>query len=997
MALSKDVVIRLLGDASSAEKAIKSAADAAEVSVGAYKRAEREQAKQAAAAQKAAQQQAESMASVGRGAVVFGAVVAAGLAASTKAAVDWESAWAGVQKTVDGTPAQMQELEDALRGLATTLPATHEEIAGVAEAAGQLGIARGDIVEFTKVAIAMGVSTNLSSEDAATGLARLSNIMGTSASDVDRLGSVLVGLGNAGASTEGEILAMGLRIAAAGRQAKMTEGDVLGIANAMSSMGIEAEAGGTAISTVIKKIHSAVLDGSEDLETYAELAGMTSQQFAKAWGEDASGALVKVVAGLGKVQTSGQNVNTVLGELGLKDIRVSDTMLRLSGNSQLLADSLNTGNKAWSENNALMNEANQRYATTASKVQIAQNTLNDAAITIGDTLLPVLATGVDVVADLARGFGELPGWMQSTVVVLGAVTAGVALLGGGAAVATPKLLAFRTEMALLAGSSGAAAGAVGKFGMFMTGPWGAAIGVATIALGGLVAWLGNSSKASESAKSYQEQLAAALRESKGAIDDNVRALAAQKAAEEMVGDSDLLQVTEQLAGPGGLPKLTDALLGNKGAYEDLIGAADAYAQAALVAAGGNTEDLGFQKAMETSQAYKGALEDLAPSVGAAVAENERLAAATAKSGTAADGSTPQIAGAAEATEDLAEGGEDAADAAENLAKALDALNGPTLDVRDATRQYQEAMDAAVAAAAENGQTLDINTEAGRKNAEALDGVATSAMEQANAIYNSTGSYEGFRTSLESARGSLFDQAKAFGMTDEEARAYVDTVLRIPDEAATGLELQNYDRTRDQLIDVFNRVAAIPPGKTVNMQALTAEATEQLRQLGFKVDLLPDGTVNVTAETEQAKKDLAALTATRTVKIVAETVGGTFGSLATAAGGKKPGERAVGGSVWPGEPFLVGEKGPELVTFGRNGYVTPAGQTAQILGSMRQPAAAVAPLLPTPRDGGWAGGPTSASYSRTYAPQITIPNARPLTAREVLDAARDDDWLHGPRR
>lgn len=69
-----------------------------------------------------------------------GAALAAGLGVAGKAAIDWESAWAGVNKTVDGTPAQMAALEQGLRNMAKTLPATHQEIAAVAEAAGQLGV-----------------------------------------------------------------------------------------------------------------------------------------------------------------------------------------------------------------------------------------------------------------------------------------------------------------------------------------------------------------------------------------------------------------------------------------------------------------------------------------------------------------------------------------------------------------------------------------------------------------------------------------------------------------------------------------------------------------------------------------------------------------------------------------------------------------------------------------------------------------------------------------
>lgn len=68
------------------------------------------------------------------------------------------------------------DLEKGLRNLATQLPGSHQEIANVAEAAGQLGIKTENVVSFTKTMIDMGESTNMSAETAATSLARFANI-----------------------------------------------------------------------------------------------------------------------------------------------------------------------------------------------------------------------------------------------------------------------------------------------------------------------------------------------------------------------------------------------------------------------------------------------------------------------------------------------------------------------------------------------------------------------------------------------------------------------------------------------------------------------------------------------------------------------------------------------------------------------------------------------------------------------------------------------------
>lgn len=165
-----------------------------------------------------------SMRTAGTALAVFGAGATAVATANAKAAIDWESAWAGVTKTVDGTTGQMAALEEGLRGMARELPATHDEIASVAEAAGQLGIETSAVEGFTQTMLDLGETTNLTADQAATALARFGNVMGTSQQDFDRLGSTIVELGNNYATTEAEIVDMSQRLAGAGRQAGLTEG-----------------------------------------------------------------------------------------------------------------------------------------------------------------------------------------------------------------------------------------------------------------------------------------------------------------------------------------------------------------------------------------------------------------------------------------------------------------------------------------------------------------------------------------------------------------------------------------------------------------------------------------------------------------------------------------------------------------------------------------------------------------------------------------------------
>lgn len=307
---------------------------------------------------------------------------------AVNSAVQFESAFAGVRKTVDGTEEDFAKLEKGIKDMAKTMPQSASDIAGVAEAAGQLGIQTESILDFTKTMIMLGDATNLSSEEAATQLARFANIVQMSQDNFDKLGSSVVALGNNLATTESEIVAMGMRLAGAGNQIGLTEAQIMSFAGALSSVGIEAEAGGTAFSKVMIELQSAVENGGKALDDFARVANMSAEDFAKAFKEDAAGAIVAFITGLNDTERLGKSTLGVIEDLGMTEVRLRDTMLRAAGAGDLLSKSLEIGTAAWDENSALANEAEQRYATMASRLAMLKNRLNDVAIQIGEILMP---------------------------------------------------------------------------------------------------------------------------------------------------------------------------------------------------------------------------------------------------------------------------------------------------------------------------------------------------------------------------------------------------------------------------------------------------------------------------------------------------------------------------------------------------------------------------------------------------------------------------------
>lgn len=368
---------------------------------------------------------------------VHEAIVAAGIATALKevyeyfadcaqASMDFESAMTGVAKTTDLADDELSTMSDAIKEMSTEIPATTEELAAIAESAGQLGIHKESLLDFTEIMAMLGTSTNMTADEAATSLSRLANITGMSQEDFDRLGATIVDLGNNLATTEKEIVDMSMRIAGAGAQVGMTEAEIMSFSGALSSVGIEAEAGGSAFSTLISNMSLAVQQGGDGLEQFADVAGMSAAEFAAAFEEDAAGAIIQFIQGLGNMESEGRSAIAVLDDMGLSDIRMRDALLRAAGASDVFTNALQIGSNAWDENTALVNEASKRYATTQSQLTMMQNAYKNLKVAIGDAYTPALQKAYSVGTQVLNAVSQ---FIKQNPALVNAITAFVGVLG----------------------------------------------------------------------------------------------------------------------------------------------------------------------------------------------------------------------------------------------------------------------------------------------------------------------------------------------------------------------------------------------------------------------------------------------------------------------------------------------------------------------------------------------------------------------------------------
>ena len=323
--------------------------------------------------------------------------------------MDFETGLIGVKKTTGMVGQELKGFGNEISKMSTQIPISSKELLGLSEVAGQLGIhGQKDLLAFTRVMAEMGSATNLAGEEGAASMAKFANIMGLDVGkNIRNVGDAIVRLGNNYATTENDIMMMSTRLAASGRLVGLTTPNVLGLATAMSSVGINAEAGGSAMSQVLNKLDKAVAEGGEKLEMFADVSGMSAQEFAKQWESDPIVAVEAFMKGLDDSAKSGENMNLILDSLGIKGIREANTVKSLSQNHELLSRAIRDSSNAYANGNDLATEAAEAWDTLRNKLVLFKNAMNDVLKDVFARIEPVLSASLEAVTNFVAKWQDL--------------------------------------------------------------------------------------------------------------------------------------------------------------------------------------------------------------------------------------------------------------------------------------------------------------------------------------------------------------------------------------------------------------------------------------------------------------------------------------------------------------------------------------------------------------------------------------------------------------
>jgi len=329
------------------------------------------------------------------GLIVGGAAVT-GLAAAGKAAIDFQDAFAGVRKTVDEADLtkaglSFDKLALSFRKMATEIPIAATEFARIGETAGALGIKATDIEAFTRTVALLGVTTNLTSDEAAESLGKVGTILGLTGKGFQNFADILVNLGNKGASTEVEIIEIAKRFGAAGKQAGLSTAQILAFSSAIASAGVEAEAGGSSLSRIFGNLITETARATPKAKAFAKVAGKSFKDFSKLVKKDTVGAMLLFLKNLKGLDKFAQQ--KALKSIGITNVRDRNAILLLASTyDKNLIPALKNASES---TGALAQESQKRFDTIASKLQLFKQNILEAGITIGEGFLPALGRATD--------------------------------------------------------------------------------------------------------------------------------------------------------------------------------------------------------------------------------------------------------------------------------------------------------------------------------------------------------------------------------------------------------------------------------------------------------------------------------------------------------------------------------------------------------------------------------------------------------------------------
>ena len=351
------------------------------------------------------------------------APIVGGLSAAAAAAISYESAFADVNKVMGYTEAEAAVASQELLGLSRTLPVSAQGLAEIAAAGGQLGTAKEDIMEFTELTAQMSTAFDMGAGEAGQAIGELKNVYGLTLDETELLGDAFNHLSNNAGASAGDIVNAAGRIGGTAQSFGLADEQTAALATTLIEFGAAPEVAATAINGILPKLQTATGQGDKFQEALQDI-GLSAEGLEKSIAKDAAGGLQEFVGALSEL--TGSDRAKVLQDM-FGTGADSQLLGTLAQNSERLARNLDLVGDSSEYAGSMFDEFEARSATTENSLQLLQNQLGAAAISIGSVLLPAINDGVAALTPLIEGFTEFasanPGIVKIGIAIAGIVAA----------------------------------------------------------------------------------------------------------------------------------------------------------------------------------------------------------------------------------------------------------------------------------------------------------------------------------------------------------------------------------------------------------------------------------------------------------------------------------------------------------------------------------------------------------------------------------------------
>lgn len=821
--------------------------------------------------------------------VGYGVAAAAAVGYVVKSYADFDQAMSNVQAATHSSTAEMNQLRDAAIQAGADTAFSASEAAGAIEELAKAGVSTSDILGGgLKGSLDLAAAGGMGVADAA-GIASVAlTQFKLSGSDVGHVADLLAaGAGKA----MGDVADLGAALKQSGLVASQTGLSIEETTGALASFaaaGMLGSDAGTSFKTMLlnmtpqsKKaaqlmeelgIHA--YDAQGKFVGLSAYAGQLHDSLSKLTAEDRQAAL-KTMFGQDAIRAA-----SILYEQGAQGIqswidKVNDAgyaaetanarMDNLNGDLEKLGGSFETlfiksGSGANSFLRSVVQGAEQAVnAFSALPAPVQQGALGLAAFTSAAALaagggMKIFTMVMDVrtamqslngsipfITRIMDGFSGMRAGLSETRTAIGGfgnawVTAranGVSNIGALAQAATPALSGIGNA------AKGAGNALLGAFG----GPWGLA---ATVAVGGLVAVLGEYQATQAAATARAKEYAGSLDQISHAATDATRNIAFQNLSKsiEVMGltgkyqtDRSPIKAFKELGGD--IKDFVDAAAGSEEAMNRVQAVFDRYNAMADSVEKSNL-------AVAYGDAKRG-LDEQTEALKAAKEQNDLAAEAGAGNASAQDQLASSANKAAQALEDQAQKTQDLIDAQKTLQDII-------LGERGSWRDLYDAIDSANAAVEKNGQTLDITTAAGRANQAALDDLAKSGWELVESMEKNGSTMEDMQAAMQLTRDNFISVAQSMGLSSDEAAALADQLNLIPTNIESHVTAET--EAANASVDAFIAYIQSQTGGTITINATNDSAiTTILETLGYAQN--QDGTIDIDANKDPAIAQLVA--------------------------------------------------------------------------------------------------------------------------------------------